>query len=316
MIITLTPNPSVDRTVFIDALPRGTVIRSSRSRSEPSGKGVNVALALRAHHHDVVAVLPVGGAVGTQLVEMLRATDVAHLTVPIAGDIRSNISLVEPDGTVTKVNERGPALDGGEVEALIAATLKDTHNVTWLAACGSLPAGVPTDLYARLTLDARRSGVRTAIDSSGPALRAALAAGPDLVKPNAHELAEVVGRDLQTVGDVVDAAQLLRAQGAHAVLASLGPDGAVLLDDQGALHAEAPVPNVVSAVGAGDALLAGFLAAGGSGRDALRSAITWAAAAVQHEGTLFSGADPDCTVTIHEEVSRNRRLAEPVTHGK
>ncbi|SDZ42573.1 1-phosphofructokinase [Micromonospora pattaloongensis] len=315
MIITLTPNPSVDRTVFIDELPRGTVIRSSRSRSEPSGKGVNVALALRAHHHDVVAVLPVGGSVGTQLVEMLRDADVAHLTVPIAGDVRSNISLVEPDGTVTKVNERGPELDGAEVEALITAALKDTHDVTWLAGCGSLPAGVPTDLYARLTAEARRHGIRIAIDSSGPALRAALAAGPDLVKPNVHELAEVVGHDLQTVGDVVDAAERLREQGARTVLASLGADGAVLVDDRGALHAEAPVANVVSAVGAGDALLAGFLSAGGTGHEALRAALTWAAAAVQHEGTLFSGADPECTVTFHAEIARERRLVEPVTRA-
>ncbi|WP_349878130.1 1-phosphofructokinase [Micromonospora sp. HUAS YX12] len=315
MIITLTPNPSVDRTVFIDALPRGSVIRSGRSRSEPSGKGVNVALALRAHGHDVIAVLPVGGSTGTQLGEMLRAAGVAHHTVPITGEVRSNISLVEPDGTVTKVNERGPALNVAEVETLVAAALKDTHGATWLAACGSLPAGVPTDLYARLTVAAHRDGVRTAVDSSGPALRAALAAGPDLVKPNAHELAEVSGRDLHTIGDVVDAAELLRTQGARAVLASLGPDGAVLVDDQGALHAEATVAKVVSAVGAGDALLAGFLSAGGGGRDALQVAMTWAAAAVQHEGTLFSVTDADGTVRIHEEVSRSRRLAEPVTQG-
>jgi 1-phosphofructokinase len=312
MIITLTPNPSVDRTVFIDALPHGTVIRSRRSRSEPSGKGVNVALALRAHLHDVIAVLPVGGSVGAQLLTMLRAADVAHVTVPIAGDIRSNISLVEPDGTVTKVNEAGPALDDAEVQALMSTTLKDLHNVTWLAACGSLPTGLPTDFYAQLTVEAHHRGIRTAIDTSGPALRAALAAGPDLVKPNAHELAEVVERGLKTVGDVVDAAELLRAQGARAVLASLGPDGAVLVDDHGPLHAEAPVDNVVSAVGAGDALLAGFLSAGGGGRDALRAAMTWAAAAVQHEGTLFSGADPACTVVINDDdIDRGRRLAEP-----
>ena len=310
MIVTLTPNPSVDRTLFIDALPRGAVIRSGRSRTEPSGKGVNVALALRAHHHDVRAVLPVGGPVGRQLVEMLGAAGVAYHAVPIAGDVRSNVSLVEPDGTVTKVNERGPELTGDEVAALIAAALDGT-GVTWLAGCGSLPAGVPVDLYARLATDARRAGVRTAIDTSGPALRAAVAAGPDLVKPNAHELAEITGRGLATHGDVVEAAGRLRAHGVRAVLASLGADGAVLADEQGALHAEAPVPRVVSTVGAGDALLAGFLSAGGSGRAALRTAMTWGAAAVQHDGTLFSGADPAVTVTVHDAVDRDRRLREP-----
>jgi 1-phosphofructokinase len=195
------------------------------------------------------------------------------------------------------------------VAALVAAALDGT-GVTWLAGCGSLPAGVPVDLYARLATDARRAGVRTAIDTSGPALRAAVAAGPDLVKPNAHELAEITGRDLDTLGDVVDAAGRLRAQGVRAVLASLGADGAVLVDEQGALHAEAPVPRVVSTVGAGDALLAGFLSAGG-GRAALRTAMTWGAAAVQHDGTLFSGADPAVTVTVHDVADRDRRLREP-----
>jgi 1-phosphofructokinase len=312
MIITVTPNPSVDRTVFIDALPRGEVIRGRRSRSEPSGKGVNVALALRAHKHEVLAVLPVGGPVGRQIVEMLRAADVAHLAVPIAGDIRSNVSLVEPDGTVTKINEAGPVLDAAETRALTVAALGRAGTATWLAGCGSLPAGVADDLYAQLVVEGHRRGVRVAVDSSGAALRAALAAGPDLVKPNAHELAEVVDRPLETLGDVVAAAEALREQGAGAVLASLGADGAVLVDDGGAYHGRAPVARVVSAVGAGDALLAGFLSAGGSGPVALRAALTWAAAAVRHEGTLFSGADPAVAVTIEDTVDRHHKLTEPV----
>jgi 1-phosphofructokinase len=312
MIITVTPNPSVDRTVFIDSLPRGAVVRSRRTRSEPSGKGVNVALALRAHGHDVVAVLPVGGGVGTQIMAMLGVADVPLVTVPIAGDIRSNVSLVEPDGTVTKINEAGPVLDAAEAEALTVAALEKTDGARWLAGCGSLPAGVPENLYAQLVADGHRRGVRVAVDSSGPALRAALPAGPDLVKPNVHELAEVAGRSLKTLGDIVDAAAVVRERGARSVLASLGADGAILVDDSGALHGQAPVPRVVSAVGAGDALLAGFLAAGGSGREALRTALTWAAAAVQHEGTLFSGADPAVTVTIHDIVDRGRELTEPV----
>ncbi|MGV9567525.1 1-phosphofructokinase [Streptomyces sp. NPDC003480] len=315
MIITVTPNPSVDRTVFVDALPRGTVIRSRRSSSEPSGKGVNVALALRAHDREVLAVLPVGGPAGAQLADMLRCADVPHRTVPIADDVRSNISLVEPDGTVTKINEAGPTLDPAEAEALMLAALKETHEVAWLALGGSLPGGVPETFYARLTDEARRQGVKVAVDTSGPALRAALRGRPDLVKPNAHELAEVAERHLRCLGDVVDAAGLLRTRGAGCVLASLGADGAVLVDDSGVFHAEAPVTRVVSAVGAGDALLAGFLAAGGSGHRALRQALSWAAAAVQHEGTLLTGADPAVPVLIHDHIDRDRPLAEPVAYG-
>ncbi|MEV7965511.1 1-phosphofructokinase [Sphaerisporangium sp. NPDC088356] len=312
MIVTVTPNPSVDRTVFVDALPRGAVVRSRRTHSEPSGKGVNVALALRAHGHDVVAVLPVGGAVGSQIMTMLKDADVPVIAVPIAGEIRINVSLVEPDGTVTKINEPGPALDPAEAAALTAAAFEHTGGAGWLAGCGSLPAGLPEDFYARLAAEAHRHGVKVAIDTSGTTLRSALPGRPDLVKPNAHELAEVVGRPLKTLGDAVDAAAVLQQRGARSVLASLGADGAILVEDDGVLHGRAAVPRVVSAVGAGDALLAGFLAAGGIGRDALRNALAWAAAAVGHEGTLFSGADPGVTVTITDVVDRDHPLAEPV----
>jgi len=311
MIITVTPNPSVDRTIFIDELPRGEIVRSRRGQSEPSGKGVNVALALNAHGYDVLAVLPVGGPDGVRMVEMLSLADLPHVLVPIAGQIRSNISLVEPDGTVTKINEAGPVLDDSEIAALTAAALERTRDVTWIAGCGSLPALANVNLYADLAHEGRRRGVRTAIDTSGAALRAALAHRPHLVKPNVEELAEATGRSLVTIGDVVDAAEVVRVRGAEAVLASLGQDGAVLLDANGAVHGEARLAHVVSAVGAGDALLAGFLAAGGSGPGSLRSGLLWAAAAVQHEGTLYSGNGDAVPIEIHADIARDRHLAEP-----
>lgn len=314
MIVTVTPNPSVDRTVFIDALPRGAVIRSARSRSEPSGKGVNVALALFARGYDALAVLPVGGAAGIQIVDMLQAAALSHVPVPIAGDIRTNISLVEPDGTVTKINEAGPVLDVSEVDALAAAALEHREEMTWLVCCGSLPAGSCAELYAYLTVEGHRRAVRVAIDASGVVLREVLPHGPDLVKPNAHELAEAAGRPLETLGDVLDAAGTLREDGARAVLASLGADGAVLVDGRGALHGEAPTATVVSAVGAGDALLAGFLAAGGDGAGALHEAVAWAAAAVEHEGTVLSARRPSVPVVIRDDIDRTRRLADPIRH--
>lgn len=315
MIVTVTPNPSVDRTMLIDALPRGAVIRSRRSRCEPSGKGVNVALALRAHGHDVVAVLPIGGSTGAQIAQMLLDLDVVHVTVPIAGSIRNNISLVERDGTVTKINEMGPALTDAEIAALSAAALEGNSEISWLAGCGSLPAGAPTSFFAKLTAAGRHRGVKTAIDTSGAALQAVLPECPDLLTPNVEELAEVTGRSLRTLGDVLDAAEVLRARGIPTVLASLGRDGAILVDETGGLHGEAPVAKVVSAVGAGDALLAGFLAGGGNGKEALREGLTWAAAAVQHEGTLFSRTSSTFTVTIQAEIERTRPVT-PTAAGR
>jgi 1-phosphofructokinase len=144
---------------------------------------------------------------------------------------------------------------------------------------------VPADFYARLVGRLRGTGVRVAVDSSGPALMATLPAHPDVVKPNREELAEVTGRAVVTLGDALDAAVEVRRRGAGAALASLGPDGALLVEAAGAVHGAAAVAVPRSAVGAGDALLAGFLAGGGSGSGALVEALAWGAAAASLPGS-------------------------------
>ncbi|WP_423182891.1 1-phosphofructokinase family hexose kinase [Arthrobacter sp. NyZ413] len=311
MIITVSPNPSVDRTLCIEALPHGGVIRSSRGYSEPSGKGVNVAVALHAHGLDVLTILPAGGMAGQQITGMLSTLDVPHVTVPIAQEIRNNVSLVEPDATVTKINEIGPVLDNAEATALVEAALSRVKAGDWLVLCGTLPDGDVENLFIDLVIGARRLNARVAVDTSGEALRSVLPYGPDLVKPNAGELAELTGRSLETLGDVVDAASELRRQGAGAVLASLGSDGAILLDGSGCYFGHAPVERVVSAVGAGDAMLAGFLAGGAKGTHALREGMAWAAASVQNEGTLYRGPRSRIEVDISDDLDRDRALLEP-----
>lgn len=318
MIVTVTPNPSVDRTVFLDDLTRGAVNRSRRSYSEPSGKGINVALALLAHGRPVQAVLPVGGSVGAQLDQMLDRAELDTVRVPVTGEIRSNISLVQPDGTVTKVNEAGPRLADAETAALVDAVVAQLPGARWLVCGGSLPAGVPQDFYATLAGIAHRHNVPVAVDSSGPPLAASLAGEPDLIKPNVHELAELVGRSLLTIGDVIDAAQQVRRQGVRTVVASLGGDGALLVDDDGVLSGHAPVDNVVSTVGAGDAFLAGYLSAAHDDRATrLSAALQWGAAAVQHEGTLFTPAEQPVPVVLTENPNRTRVLqaAEPAPNS-
>jgi 1-phosphofructokinase len=153
-----------------------------------------------------------------------------------------------------------------------------------------------------------------AVDTSGPALHAVLAAGPTLVKPNRDELAEVTGMRLLTIADVIEAAGRLRALGARAVLASLGADGAVLVDDDGAIHGRTPAVPPLSSVGAGDAMLAGFLAGGGKGADALIEGLAWGAAAVLQPGSgMPSPDDIDRTAVVLERhsVQRQDPLAMP-----
>jgi 1-phosphofructokinase len=308
VIVTVTPNPSVDRTLFVDALQLGKIMRSSRSWSEPSGKGVNVALALRAHGRQALAVLPVGGPAGAHLVEMLNRAGLSYQPVPIAGEVRINISLIQPDGVVTKINERGPTLTAVEGQALLDAARTRAQPGAWLAGCGSLPGGLTDDYYARIVETGHRAGADVVIDTSGPPLVEALAAGPDLIKPNADELADAVGGTVTTVGDVLDAAQELRARGAKTVLASLGADGALLVSAAGALHGAAPVADVVSTVGAGDAMLAGYLSASAGTREALQVALAWGAAAVQHHGTLFTATRHQVPVLLSDSVPVHQKL--------
>ncbi|MGW2625371.1 1-phosphofructokinase [Micromonospora taraxaci] len=289
MIVTVTLNPSLDRAVEVDSLCRGEVIRAAAAHLDPGGKGVNVSRALLANGVPSVAVLPSGGDEGNQLIRLLKAEGVEVLAVPIAGRTRSNITLAEPDGTVTKINEPGPAMCRAEFDEVIDRVLVQAGGADWVVLCGSVPPGLPADAYAQLCRKLRAAGVRVAVDTSGPALREAALAGATLLKPNRDELAEVVGTPLKDLDDVVDAAQRLRAWGAGTVVASLGADGAVLVDAEGVRTGTCPVARPRSTVGAGDALLAGFLAAGAQGAAALAEGLAWGAAAVSLPGSRMPG---------------------------
>ena len=168
VIVTLTPNPSIDRAIVIDALRRGEVHRATSSRVDPGGKGVNVSRALAAQGTATLAVLPAGGPEGHLMDELLDAAGVARRSVPVAGALRMNISVLEPDGTTTKLNEPGPRLSPAEVAALLEATLDAADGrLGWVVGCGSLPPGAPTELYAALVTRVRERGIRVAVDSSG-----------------------------------------------------------------------------------------------------------------------------------------------------
>ena len=306
MIVTVTPNPSIDRTIQIDRLDRGRMIRARAATSEAAGKGLNVSLALATEGIDTSAVLPLAADSATMYLRLL-ADAVPITAVPIKGATRVNVSLVEPDGTVTKVNEPGPQLGPDDVEAILAGA-SAVAGSGWLVGCGSLPPGAPVDFYARLVALGSEER-RIAVDTSGAALGAAVCAGSALIKPNTAELEELVGRPLATIGDVIAAARELIERGAHAVLVSLGPDGALLVDARTASHAEASIDDVVNTVGAGDALLAGFLAAGG-GSDALGNAIAWSVAAIRSPGTRMrpvTAADRGAVI-VHARIDSSRRL--------
>jgi 1-phosphofructokinase len=307
VIVTLTANPSVDRTLEIPSLDRGEVIRATAARVHPGGKGVNVARALVANGIPARAVLPAGGRGGDLLLDLLSSDGVDVVPVHIADAIRENVTVVEPDGTVTKLNAPGPELSPGEIERLIQFTVEASVGADWVALCGALPPGAPDDLYATLVTELHRAGVRVAVDTSGAALVTAIGARPDLIKPNEGELAEAIADPIQTLGDVATGARRLLDRGVGQVLVSLGSEGAVSVADSSVLRAWTARVVPRSTVGAGDATLAGFLSAWERQPAALRTAVAWGAAAVKLPGTAMPGpADIDVDGVTIEELDAGR----------
>jgi 1-phosphofructokinase len=305
VIVTVTPNPSIDRTIAIERLERGGLIRAAPGTSEAAGKGLNVSRALTVEGVDTLAVVPIARESSATYLALLSDA-VPLVSVPVPGTVRTNVSLVEPDGTVTKLNEPGPPMEERDVAAILAAAAA-LPAADWIVGCGSLPPGAPTDFYTRL-LALASSDRRVAVDSSGAALAAAAGAGVALVKPNLPELEQLSGRRISTFGEAVDAACELVGRGVGAVLLSLGADGAMFVDGDGARHAEAAIDDAANSVGAGDALLAGFLAAGADAA-ALPEAIAWSVAAVRSPGTRMrpvTDADRGA-VTVHDRIDRDRR---------
>ena len=308
MIVTVTANPSIDRTLHVPTLVRGGLNRAVSATAEAGGKGINVSRALATHGHATAAVLPLSESSAAVFRAMI-GTSTPIEPVTIQGDIRVNISLVEMDGTVTKINERGAELDPGEIDALLERASGLAAHAAWVVGAGSLPPGAPSDLYRRLA-NVLPSGVRLAVDADGDALRACVGERLALIKPNLEELERLVGRRLPTLGDVVAAGRELVEGGIDTVLVSLGPDGAALIEREQVTHAEARIDDVLNTVGAGDALLAGFLA-GGGGRAGLATAVAWSVAACRSPGTQIRHVTPSDfdVVTVHDVALPTRRLA-------
>jgi 1-phosphofructokinase len=288
MIVTLTPNPSLDRTIAVSQLRVGEVHRASAMRDDAGGKGVNVSRALAANGCGTVAVLPAGGAPAVQFAALLYDANVSYDFIDLQGAVRTNITLVEDDGTTTKINE--PGRDSGPLDAtaMLEAVERHLEGASWVVGCGSLPPGIDGTFYVALVERARARGVRVAIDTSGPALAQAVAAGPNLIKPNLEELEEFAGRPLVSLADVLDAARGLVKSGVETVVVSLGEHGALAVDAQGAAHANAVVDKPLSTVGAGDCLLAGYLSAVeacASLTEAVANGVKWGAAAVTLPGS-------------------------------
>lgn len=296
MIVTLTTNPSLDRTVSLGSpLVPGAVQPARGVREDAAGKGINVARVIQAAGHSTIAVLPLDES--DPFASTLRGDRLPLRTIRARGVVRTNLTLTDPTGVTTKINLPGITLDEAEADALCAAVVDTCAGADWLVLAGSLAPGLPDDYYVRVTEAVRtrwgQAAPLIAVDTSGPALRAVVGDGrPDLIKPNEEELADLVGEDLSTVGDLVETVRALAGRivphDVGAAFVTLGGDGAVLVTTDGAWHARPPVTRVRSTVGAGDSSLAGFLLAHVAGRppgECLASGIRYGSAAAALAGT-------------------------------
>jgi len=256
VILTVTLNTALDITYRVPALRPHTTHRVTEVTERPGGKGLNVARVLAALGHEVTVTGFTGGTTGRAVQEQLTAVPgLVDALVPVSGATRRTIALVDArTGDTTQLNEPGPTITPAEWSAFQEAYDGLLPSASAVALCGSMPPGVPVGAYAGLVRTARAAAVPVLLDTSGEPLRRGVAARPDLIKPNAEELAELTGSH-----DPVRAAQAARRRGAQTVVASLGGDGLLAATPEGHWHATPPTRAHGNPTGAGDSAVAGLL---------------------------------------------------------
>ncbi len=287
MITTICLNPALDRTVTVDSLVPGQVNRIRTSRTDVGGKGVNVAVVCRRLGMDAQVIGCAGVDGYSKLLAKAKAEEIGCTFHTVEGSIRVNTKVVALDGSgVTELNESGPALTAEDLDVFFDLAIEQTRSSDYVVITGSLPPGCPVHIYRSLieTL----ADKRCILDVGGAVLAEGVKAKPFLIKPNHHELAATVGRELHTLEDIRQAAQTFVDAGVRHVVVSLGGDGALYVGEAGCFHVPAIPVEVYSTVGAGDALVGGLLyglVKHGDMREALMAGAAAGTASVMTEGT-------------------------------
>ncbi|SHG67859.1 1-phosphofructokinase family hexose kinase [Streptoalloteichus hindustanus] len=281
MILTVTLNAALDTTYHVDRLVPNSSHRVKEMHGRAGGKGVNVARVLHTLGHPVVVTGFAGGATGAAVRADLARAGLADALVDLAGESRRTVTVVcAAEGDATVFNEPGPHVAEEDWRRFLARFAALVPDAAVVVLSGSLPPGTPVGAYADLTRIAAEHGARTVVDAEGEPLRLAVAARPDVVKPNAAELRATTGEADPDAG-----AALLRAAGARAVVASLGAAGVLAVTDEGTWRATPPERVAGNPTGAGDACVAALAAGlrdGLAWPEVLRAAVALSAAAVLH----------------------------------
>lgn len=273
MILTVTPNASIDKTYAVDDFGVDRMHRPSKTTTTPGGKGINVLRVFRELGGTGLATGFVGGRVGDAIQAGLTGEGIGHDLVRVAEESRLCIKIVDPkSGTQTEINEIGPRVSVLEVEALIAKIGALLSGVDYVVLCGNVPPGVPLSFYGDIIGLAKSKGIKTVLDASEEQLKNAIKAGPYMVKPNVAELSQLAEQELVTLEEICSAAKSLKQYGVSIAAVTMGRSGAVVTDGVRVWQATPPKIEFASAVGSGDSFIAGFLhsmASGGSLADAL-----------------------------------------------
>ncbi len=313
MIVTVTLNTAIDKTLSVPNFRLGRRHRTVEQTTMPGGKGVNVARALKTLGAPVIATGLAGGATGTRIVEQLTQLSVLSDFVRIGEESRTNTAVIDPTtGEQTEINEKGPKVSPHEVELFVDKLLYLAKGASVCVFAGSLPRDVDTDIYAFLIRELRRLHVTTVVDTDGDPLRRAVRAEPDVVSPNVLEAEELVGHEFNDDEDRTYAVREICELGAREAIMTM-PDGCFARMQGGA----DPAPYRVrvrggaieprATVGSGDAFLAGFVAARYQNRsvdEALAFAVACGAESTQHLGAGL--IDPDRVERLLGEVEVER----------
>jgi 1-phosphofructokinase family hexose kinase len=291
MIITVTLNAALDKTLEVPNFTQGRRHRTVDQTTMPGGKGVNIARAIKRLGQPVIATGLAGGATGTRIVDALTEESILNSFVRIREESRTNTAVLDPtNGQHTEINERGPSVSAQELELFRDKLLYLAQGASMCVFAGSLPRGVDAGVYGELIREVRKLGVVTMIDTDGDPLRLAVRAEPDVVSPNELEAEELVGHEFNDVDDRAQAVFEITRLGAREAIMTV-PDGCYArVLDEGAptLHrVRVEEQEARSSIGSGDAFLAGYVAArymGQSTVDCLRFAVACGAESTQHFG--------------------------------
>ena len=316
MIVTVTPNPAIDRTYRVQHLDLGNSHRVETAHAQAGGKGINVARILTSFGFPVIAAAIVGGTNGDWIEHELSNSGVAGQFVTSGGDSRQTITAVTNGGDAwIEFDESGSEVDAGTWRDFLnlVSSLMEPADVVVLS--GSLPPGVPLDGYRELVEIAHNAQVRVVLDTSGLSLREALVARPDVIKPNRFELAAISEMSCDSVESVLAACRHLRVLGAQAIVATLGAEGIVVFGDESVWRVRHPQRSG-NPVGAGDATTAGIAAGFFEGlelMDAVRRGATWALASM---ASPFAGLIEVSEAAVCATVIEVERLDSHEDHGQ